>query len=47
MFGGGHDLYYYQSNNWYSNSSSNSSYPKIDIPAKFKAEDYEVFQVIK
>ena len=30
--------------NWKSNSLS---YPKVDIPATFNADDYEVFQVIK
>ncbi|GBC17604.2 hypothetical protein GLOIN_2v1557755 [Rhizophagus irregularis DAOM 181602=DAOM 197198] len=44
IFGRGIDLNLYK-NVWYSDKSV--SYPKIDIPKKFIADDYEVFQVIK
>ncbi|GBB89069.1 hypothetical protein RclHR1_15720003 [Rhizophagus clarus] len=44
IFGGGNDLRFYNGI-WYSDKIC--SYPKIDIPQKFKADDYEVFQVIK
>ncbi|POG76264.1 hypothetical protein GLOIN_2v1474808 [Rhizophagus irregularis DAOM 181602=DAOM 197198] len=50
FFGGSWgDLILYQSI-WYSepNKKDNCSYPKIDIPiGSFKADDYEVFQVVK
>ncbi|CAB4377971.1 unnamed protein product [Rhizophagus irregularis] len=47
VFGGGSDLDFYKGT-WYSHINSNCSYPKIGIPAGgFKADDYEVFQVIK
>lgn len=46
MFGGGFDLYF-SIDGWRSNTSDYSSYPKIGIPGYFKADDYEVFQVIR
>ncbi|RGB30642.1 hypothetical protein C1646_671529 [Rhizophagus diaphanus] len=47
VFGGGSDLDFYEST-WYSHVNNNCSYPKIGIPTGgFKADDYEVFQVIK
>ncbi|GBC03009.1 hypothetical protein RclHR1_04930006 [Rhizophagus clarus] len=50
-FGGGCDLYFNKDGNWHSGNNSYdyyNSYPKIDgIPARFKVDDYEVFQVIK
>ncbi|EXX56055.1 hypothetical protein GLOIN_2v1769234 [Rhizophagus irregularis DAOM 181602=DAOM 197198] len=49
-FGGGHDLYFNNNNEWYSSTITNfsdSSYPEIGIPAKFKADDFEVFQIVK
>ncbi|CAB4377937.1 unnamed protein product [Rhizophagus irregularis] len=42
-FGGGG----YYNGTWYSNTNVNNSYPNIGIPANFKADDFEVFQVIK
>ncbi|RGB38438.1 hypothetical protein C1646_812616 [Rhizophagus diaphanus] len=42
-FGGGG----YLDGRWYSNINVNSSYPNIGIPVNFKADDFEVFQVIK
>ncbi|GBB85426.1 hypothetical protein RclHR1_11970002 [Rhizophagus clarus] len=46
-FGGGGNLFF-QDGMWNSYKSGCSSYPKIDdIPASFKADDYEVFQVVK
>ncbi len=45
LFGAGNYLFFYNSA-WHSNPSS--SYAKVDMPANnFKADDYEVFQVIK
>jgi hypothetical protein len=48
IFGGGCDLCYYKGT-WYSFTinNPNSSYLKVDIPNSFKADDYEVFQVVK
>ncbi|RGB36466.1 hypothetical protein C1646_666969 [Rhizophagus diaphanus] len=46
MFGGGFDLYF-NNDGWRSNTSDYSSYPKIDVPGYFRADDYEVFQVIR
>ncbi|CAB4397411.1 unnamed protein product [Rhizophagus irregularis] len=41
----GADLYmHYSCNSW---KSSVSSYPTLNLPNSFKADDYEVFQVIK
>jgi hypothetical protein len=45
-FGGGCD-FYFDKGIWYSNVSGWCSYLKIDIPGNFKADDYEVFQVVK
>ncbi|RGB38433.1 hypothetical protein C1646_665387 [Rhizophagus diaphanus] len=46
QFGGGSDLYF-NNGTWYS-YQNDYSYPKIDIPEnEFKADDYEVFQVVK
>ena len=44
FFGGGNDLLCSNNGDW---SSNPSSYPRIGIPAYFKVEDYEVFQVVK
>jgi hypothetical protein len=44
IFGSGNDLGFYNGI-WYSDNVG--SYPKLDIPRKFKTDDYEVFQVIK
>ncbi|RGB38431.1 hypothetical protein C1646_665385 [Rhizophagus diaphanus] len=44
VFGHGIDLNLYK-NVWYSDKSV--SYPKLGIPKKFIADDYEVFEVIK
>ncbi|GBC17644.2 hypothetical protein GLOIN_2v1769286 [Rhizophagus irregularis DAOM 181602=DAOM 197198] len=47
VFGGGNDLKFHK-DTWYSNIDNYSSYPKIDIPTgSFRADDYEVFQVVK
>ncbi|GBC01430.1 hypothetical protein RclHR1_04190014 [Rhizophagus clarus] len=46
MFGVGIDLYL-NNDGWRSNKNGYGSYPKIDIPVDFNADDYEVFQVIK
>ncbi|GBC08561.1 hypothetical protein RclHR1_08210006 [Rhizophagus clarus] len=47
-FGNNSDLFYNNNGMWYSNTNTTaSSYPKIGIPANFKADDYEVFQVIE
>ncbi|RGB34133.1 BTB/POZ domain-containing protein [Rhizophagus diaphanus] len=43
IFGSGNDLRFYNGI-WYSDIGS---YPKLDIPRKFKTDDYEVFHVIK
>jgi hypothetical protein len=45
VFGNGNDLNLYNGT-WHSNAKANGSYPYIGIPANFKADDYEVFQVI-
>ena len=34
-------------NNWTYNIYLGDNYPNVEIPSKFKVEDYEVFQVIK
>jgi hypothetical protein len=47
LFGGANDFYLFSSGKWFSNTNVNSSYPKIGIPSNFKADDFEVFQVIK
>ncbi|RGB36241.1 hypothetical protein C1646_758366 [Rhizophagus diaphanus] len=47
-FGGSIDLFF--KNDVYSNSIKNgsaSSYPAIGIPVRFKADDFEVFQIVK
>ncbi|RIA84001.1 hypothetical protein C1645_832940, partial [Glomus cerebriforme] len=44
MFGNGKDFNFYI-DTWY--SDVNRAYPKVDIPAKFKADDWEIFQVFK
>ncbi|PKB94597.1 hypothetical protein RhiirA5_438428, partial [Rhizophagus irregularis] len=47
-FGGSIDLFF-NNNEWCSNlikNSSVSSYPEIGIPARFKADDFEVFQIV-
>ena len=44
-FGGGCDLKFYNGY-WYSYHRS-YSYPKLNIPGQFYADDYEVFQVVK
>jgi hypothetical protein len=44
IFGKGIDLNFFKGT-WYSDKPV--SYPKIDIPTKFIADDYEVFEVIK
>ncbi|EXX71463.1 hypothetical protein RirG_078310 [Rhizophagus irregularis DAOM 197198w] len=47
-FGGSIDLFF-NNNEWCSNSiqnSSVSSYPEVGMPARFKADDFEVFQIV-
>jgi TLD len=44
IFGGGNDLRFYNGI-WYSNDIN--SYPKMNIPRRFRAQDFEVFHVIK
>ncbi|GBC03015.1 hypothetical protein RclHR1_04930012 [Rhizophagus clarus] len=47
QFGGGSDLCFGQGK-WTSNSDVHyHTYPKVGIPNEFKADDYEVFQVVK
>ena len=42
------NLYYCVNNNWSNiNRGCRNPYPNVEIPANFKVEDYEVFQVIK
>ncbi|RGB38449.1 hypothetical protein C1646_806395 [Rhizophagus diaphanus] len=45
LFGSGHDLIIYPYNQ--NSSSTQCSYPKIDIAGNFQIENYEVYQVIK
>jgi len=45
MFGGDNDLNFYPPDGCW--TSYPSSYPYVDIPKEFIADDYEVFQVIK
>jgi hypothetical protein len=45
-FGGGSDLICHYDGYWY--NSSGNTYPKINgMPANFRADDYEVFQIVK
>ncbi|RIA82799.1 hypothetical protein C1645_834779 [Glomus cerebriforme] len=44
IFGNGRDFNFWI-DTWY--SDANSSYPNVGMPAKFKADEYEIFQVIK
>ncbi|EXX57222.1 hypothetical protein RirG_209140 [Rhizophagus irregularis DAOM 197198w] len=47
VFGEGSDLAFY-GGTWFSHINNNNCYPKIDIQTGgFKADDYEIFQVIK
>jgi hypothetical protein len=46
IFGGGSDLEFYRGT-WHCDTNNGCSYPKFDIPSNFKADDYEVFQVVK
>ncbi|GBC08562.1 hypothetical protein RclHR1_08210007 [Rhizophagus clarus] len=47
-FGGNSDLFYNNNGMWYGyTNTTTNSYPNIGIPTNFKADDYEVFQVIE